>query len=103
MAVQSSGGSPSVLVDSGVASASGCRVVGCLLGQQQGRVVEISNCFELVVNTMDDHVQVDLELLKRKLELCTSTLYMNMTHVDVVMQMQPCEKSHKYICVFVIV
>lgn len=71
MAVQSSGGSPSVL-DSGVGSASGCRVVGCLLGQQQGRVVDISNCFELVVKTMDDHMQLDLDLLKRKLELCTS-------------------------------
>jgi len=44
------------------------RVVGAILGTQNGRNLEISNSFELVFNTIDGLVVIDFDYLKRKQE-----------------------------------
>lgn len=51
---------------------AGCipRVMGCLLGQQKGLTVDISNSFE-VNSRRDDWKSMNLEFLHKKLEQCT--------------------------------
>lgn len=44
------------------------RVIGALLGVQNGREIEISNSFELVYNTVEGNVVIDTEFLKSKQE-----------------------------------
>lgn len=44
------------------------RVIGALLGVQNGREIEISNSFELTYNTVEGNVVVDTEYLKSKQE-----------------------------------
>lgn len=46
------------------------RVIGALLGVQNGRDIEISNSFELVYHTVDGNIIVDTEYLKSKQEQC---------------------------------
>lgn len=50
------------------------RVLGCLLGQQNGRVVEISNSFELSYagGTDGSPIAINKDFLNRKQEQCTS-------------------------------
>lgn len=48
------------------------RVIGALLGVQNGRNIEISNSFELVYHNVDGAVVVDTEYLKSKQEQCMS-------------------------------
>ncbi len=50
------------------------RVLGCLLGQQAGRVVDISNSFELRHElTAEGSVALDEAFVTKKLEQCMST------------------------------
>jgi len=44
------------------------RVIGALLGVQNGREIEISNSFELVYHTIDGNVVIDTDYLKSKQE-----------------------------------
>eukprot|EP01111_Echinosteliopsis_oligospora_P012919 TRINITY_DN4506_c0_g1_i1.p1 TRINITY_DN4506_c0_g1~~TRINITY_DN4506_c0_g1_i1.p1 ORF type:complete len:313 (-),score=102.33 TRINITY_DN4506_c0_g1_i1:64-1002(-) len=44
------------------------RVIGAILGTQNGRNLEISNSFELVFNTIDGLVVIDFDYLRRKQE-----------------------------------
>ena len=46
------------------------RVLGCLLGQQTGRVVDVSNSFEFVYQTTDAGLIINDELLTKKTEQC---------------------------------
>ncbi len=46
------------------------RVIGALLGIQNGRNIEISNSFELVYHNLSGAVVVDMEYLKSKQEQC---------------------------------
>lgn len=45
------------------------RVIGALIGTQEGRTVEITNSFELVYNTIEGSVVLDTEFLKTKQEM----------------------------------
>jgi COP9 signalosome complex subunit 6 len=47
------------------------RVIGALLGVQNGRNVEISNSFELVYHTLEGSIVIDTDYLKSKQEQCT--------------------------------
>lgn len=49
---------------------SSLRVFGCLLGQQNGREVSISNSFELMVRDGEDGVQIDEAFLTKKQDQC---------------------------------
>eukprot|EP00899_Mesostigma_viride_P024843 jgi/Mesvir1/5543/Mv25096-RA.2 len=42
------------------------RVIGCLLGAQAGRTVDISNSFELIYKIVDNAVVVDRDFLQKK-------------------------------------
>jgi len=44
------------------------RVIGALLGVQNGRNIEISNSFELVYHTLEGNIVIDTEYLKSKQE-----------------------------------
>ncbi len=46
------------------------RVLGCLLGQQQGRVVDISNSFEIKYSMGSHGIQIDDAYLVKKQEQC---------------------------------
>lgn len=46
------------------------RVLGCLLGSHTGRVVEISNSFELQYNADGGEVRLDKEFLATKQDQC---------------------------------
>ena len=46
------------------------RVLGCLLGQQQGRVVDISNSFEIKYTMGPNGIDIDNAFLVRKQEQC---------------------------------
>lgn len=48
------------------------RVIGALLGVQNGREIEISNSFELVYHTIDGNIVIDTDYLKSKQEQCMS-------------------------------
>ena len=52
------------------------RVLGCLLGQQTGRVVDVSNSFELVYELTASGLIIDEGLLTKKTEQCESTEYL---------------------------
>jgi JAB1/Mov34/MPN/PAD-1 ubiquitin protease len=45
-------------------------VLGCLLGSQSGRTVDISNSFEIKYQLVDGQVQIDTAFLLRKQEQC---------------------------------
>lgn len=47
------------------------RVTGCLLGEQKGRVLDIRNSFDLVVQLEGPEESVDFDMLHKKLEQCT--------------------------------
>jgi len=47
------------------------RVIGALLGTQDGRNVEIFNSFELVYDVVDGVVIIDTEYLNTKQDQCT--------------------------------
>lgn len=49
-------------------------VYGCLLGQQQGRDISISNSFELLLETTADGPQLNEAFLTKKLEQCKSCI-----------------------------
>jgi JAB1/Mov34/MPN/PAD-1 ubiquitin protease len=49
---------------------TGGRVLGILLGQQNGRLVDISNSFELVYTKEDQHILIDDIFLQKKIEQC---------------------------------
>ena len=53
----------------GLGQADG-RVYGCLLGQQTGRVVDISNSFELQVTDSMDGPSINEAFLTKKTEQC---------------------------------
>ena len=46
------------------------RVLGCLLGQQAGRVVDVSNSFEFVYESTASGLVIDEGLLTKKTEQC---------------------------------
>ena len=46
------------------------RVLGCLLGQQTGRVVDVSNSFEFVYEVTPAGLVIDEGLLTKKTEQC---------------------------------
>ena len=46
------------------------RVLGCLLGQQTGRIVDVSNSFELVYENAASGLVIDEGLLTKKSEQC---------------------------------
>ena len=46
------------------------RVLGCLLGQQTGRVVDVSNSFEFVYESTASGLVLDEALLTKKTEQC---------------------------------
>lgn len=46
------------------------RVLGCLLGQQAGRVVDVSNSFEFVYENTASGLVIDEGLLTKKTEQC---------------------------------
>jgi hypothetical protein len=48
------------------------RVLGCLLGSQTGRTVDISNSFEMSYTTTEQGVAIDQAFLAKKLEQCAS-------------------------------
>ncbi len=52
------------------ASSPSPRVLGCLLGQQTGRVVDISNSLELKYTVGDEGVVIDEAYLIKKQEQC---------------------------------
>lgn len=47
------------------------RVLGCLLGQQTGRVVDVSNSFEFMYENAASGLIIDEDLLTKKTEQCT--------------------------------
>jgi hypothetical protein len=49
---------------------SGGRVLGILLGQQSGRVVDINNSFELVYKWTEAGVDIDEVFLAKKIDQC---------------------------------
>ena len=53
------------------------RVIGALLGVQNGRNIEISNSFELVYHTLEGNIVVDHEYMKSKQEQCMSLIICN--------------------------
>jgi hypothetical protein len=46
------------------------RVIGCLLGEQKGRILDVRNSFDLVMQEGTDE-SVDFDMLHKKLEQCT--------------------------------
>ena len=46
------------------------RVIGCLLGEQKGRILDVRNSFDLVMQEGPDE-SVDFDVLHKKLEQCT--------------------------------
>ena len=46
------------------------RVLGCLLGHQTGRIVDISNSFEFAYENTPQGVMLDMTLLTKKTEQC---------------------------------
>ena len=46
------------------------RVLGCLLGQQNGRVVDISNSFEIKYSMGTNGIEIDEAFLVKKQEQC---------------------------------
>ena len=46
------------------------RVIGCLLGEQKGRTLDVRNSFDLVMPEGPDE-SVDFDMLHKKLEQCT--------------------------------
>lgn len=48
------------------------RVLGILLGQQNGRLVDISNSFELAYHKDNGSILIDDILLQKRIEQCTS-------------------------------
>lgn len=63
-------------VESTAPTAPPPRVIGALLGVQNGRNIEISNSFELVYHTLEGNIVVDTDYLKSKQEQCMSVLFM---------------------------
>ena len=49
------------------------RVMGCLLGQQNGRIVDISNSFEIKYELREGGVDIDEAFLTKKQEQCART------------------------------
>jgi JAB1/Mov34/MPN/PAD-1 ubiquitin protease len=54
----------------GLDGANQGRVMGCLLGQQTGRTVDISNSFEIKYSMVDGGVEIDELFLAKKTDQC---------------------------------
>ena len=68
----------------GLAQGSG-RVFGCLLGQQVGREVSISNSFEIIIEDGMEGPLVDEAFLTKKTEQCKAS-------------QQECHQCHQFCC-----
>ena len=55
------------------------RVLGCLLGQQNGRVVDISNSFEIRYSMGANGIQIDEAFLVKKQEQCETAFAARVT------------------------
>ena len=47
------------------------KIVGAILGTQSGKRIEITNSFELLYDTIEDHIIIDSDFFLKKREQCT--------------------------------
>ena len=67
----------------GLNVAAGGRVQGCLLGQQDGRNVDISNSLEIVYSVAPDGaLEIDEAFLLKKMDQCAMALMCRLTGQD---------------------